>query len=403
MNERWRTVGVGLLVVLASSAIFDLYPPLSDRLCRLGLGSTSLGPQYQAKLKHVAARWLQSPPRVRYDDNTRLLLWDHLRGRFFAPAAVDFEGSLFTGMVSAADGASTADREVITGYLRRSFAPQTGRFLRPPHVVDQAMICYGVLNLPAAERDPYRAGLNQMAQWLLQRAQTRGTVPYREPTHLEFVDTIGMICPFLAAYGKQYGHPEAVALAVRQIDEYTRRGVNPLGLPVHAYDLELHDAPLGIYGWGRGTGWYALGLVDTCRELPAASPERVRLAGYLRRLAGTLAELQSDDGGWRSVLVSRRSPFDASATAIFAYVLSRGVEAGILECRYQDCADRAVARLVQATRRDGTVDYSENGSYGPGLYSKIYGPSLFTQGMALRVTSLRLGAAAGTIEARGTP
>ena len=27
-------------------------------------------------------------------------------------------------------------------------------------------------------------------------------------------------------------------------------------------------APLGLYGWGRGLGWYAIGLIDTWNELP---------------------------------------------------------------------------------------------------------------------------------------
>ena len=34
------------------------------------------------------------------------------------------------------------------------------------------------------------------------------------------------------------------------------------------FEMCIRDRPLGVYGWGRGAGWYTLGLIATYKELP---------------------------------------------------------------------------------------------------------------------------------------
>ena len=51
---------------------------------------------------------------------------------------------------------------------------------------------------------------------------------------------------------------------IRQLLEAARM-INNSNIPFHAYSIDNKD-PLGLYGWGRGLGWYAIGLIDSYSE-----------------------------------------------------------------------------------------------------------------------------------------
>jgi unsaturated rhamnogalacturonyl hydrolase len=84
------------------------------------------------------------------------------------------------------------------------------------------------------------------------------------------VDTLGMLCPFLAAYGRDFKDARATELAKAQLQEFIDRNLDPSSyLPFHGY---FAGGPyrLGAHAWGRGVGWYMLGLADTLIELDPA-------------------------------------------------------------------------------------------------------------------------------------
>lgn len=84
------------------------------------------------------------------------------------------------------------------------------------------------------------------------------TIPYRANNKdIRFVDTIGLVCPFLVKYGFVYNDKSAIELAEKQIREYSSF-INPLTkTPPHAYNIS-QNIPLGVFDWGRGIGWYIL-------------------------------------------------------------------------------------------------------------------------------------------------
>ena len=102
-----------------------------------------------------------------------------------------------------------------------------------------------------------------------------GTVYYRSTIpSIRFVDTIGFICPFLTLYGSRFNKPEYIDLAVFQIKDYVENAflTTPF-IPAHAFNYKT-KVPLGIYGWGRGLGWFILGIVDMYNELPDNHKDR---------------------------------------------------------------------------------------------------------------------------------
>jgi rhamnogalacturonyl hydrolase YesR len=104
---------------------------------------------------------------------------------------------------------------------------------------------------------------------------------------------------------------------------YLDRLQQPNGLFFHAPDVK--------YFWGRGNGWFAAGMAEMLRTLPADHPDRPRiLAGYKLMMAGLL-KYQSLDGSWRELIDAPESWSESSATAMFSFAMITGVKHGWLD------------------------------------------------------------------------
>lgn len=121
--------------------------------------------------------------------------------------------------------------------------------------------------------------------------QTEQTIPYRKTLpHIRFVDTIGLVCPFLHQC-------DFSDLAIRQIEEYDHCLWEEV-FPPHAYDLASHK-PLGVFDWARGWGWYVLGLIETA-DLPGNKKRILNLSNHLR----LFRKQMEDSVVWYSILTN---------------------------------------------------------------------------------------------------
>ena len=115
----------------------------------------------------------------------------------------------------------------------------------------------------------------------------------------------------------------------------------PNGLFFHAPDVK--------YFWGRGNGWFAAGMAEMLRTLPADHPDRPRiLAGYKLMMAALL-KYQGEDGMWRELIDHPEAWPESSSSAMFSFALISGVKHGWLDASYAPAARRgwiAVAGYV---------------------------------------------------------
>ena len=115
----------------------------------------------------------------------------------------------------------------------------------------------------------------------------------------------------------------------------------PNGLFFHAPDVK--------YFWGRGNGWFAAGMAEMLRTLPAGHPDRPRiLAGYKLMMAALL-KYQGEDGMWRELIDHPEAWPESSSSAMFSFALISGVKHGWLDASYAPAARRgwiAVAGYV---------------------------------------------------------
>jgi unsaturated rhamnogalacturonyl hydrolase len=149
-------------------------------------------------------------------------------------------------------------------------------------------------------------------------------------------------------------------------------------------------------GWGRGVGWYALGLVDTLAALPLASAHRPRLIESATNLRQSVLRFQRPDGGWGALLTVSGSEYDSSATALLGYFLLRTSSLGLAPVATPvPSVQRAIASLRARTRANGQVDFSQGSCIGLDRMSQRYAPTPYTQGMAIAVFSLNTNTGIG--------
>ncbi len=110
--------------------------------------------------------------------------------------------------------------------------------------------------------------------------------------------------------------------------------------------LFLH-APDSPFYWGRGNGWFAAGMAEILRDLPASHPKHARiLAGY-HKMMSSLLKYQAADGLWRQLVDKPESWTETSGSAMFAFAMVTGVKNGWLDsATYGPAARKAWIALV---------------------------------------------------------
>jgi unsaturated rhamnogalacturonyl hydrolase len=330
------------------------------------------------------------------NDEARLLLLDDLTGLRANCWAYSSHEAILAEGIMAADAVQPNDENlsIVKAYYNQVVAP-AGQLLKPCDRLDETVHGLNLLRLAArTKEDRYRLGAEKMVSFLIAKSNREGgTLAYIGD--LRLVDTLGMTCPFLAEYGSRFDNPPAMKLAVRQVCDFVTYGIEPKsGLPYHGYNPDDSFHPIGVVGWGRGTGWYGLGLVGTLAWLDKADGNRTVMQDALRGLAGALRHYQRPDGGWGALMNVNGSPaydhYDSSATAMLAFVLQKGMQMNILPGSYQKEVSAALASLKHHTHADGTVDYVQGETMSLVRFSSSFEPSSYGQGMALALAAAEL-------------
>jgi unsaturated rhamnogalacturonyl hydrolase len=375
-----------ILVLTAGMAVLsrDAYPRIAERVWRREMSSALSDDEFRRSVHGAALSMFGT--RVPATDQTRLLALDDVRALVRNELALSWPDAMLAKGVIAAHRLARDPRDEEA--LRRYF----DRFLtQPVRTLDQAMNGEGLIYLyTLTSQDRYRVKASELATYLTARAESEGgTLAYRPSSHdrVRYVDSVGLVAPFLAEYGARFHDAKALHLALMQVMEFTRYGIDrATGLPFHGYNPDCGNCPVGALGWGRGAGWYALGLVDSFAWLPPK--DRAQLVEPIRSLAATLGRFERADGGWGSLL-NAPSPFDSSATSMLTYFLQRAQHARIIGSEYAPSVARAIQALKRATRSNGVVDFAQGDCHGLNQMSAAYGPAPYAQGATLALLSVR--------------
>lgn len=285
--------------------------------------------------------------------------------------------------LALARGAEAGDlraRDLLQAYVDDRI-DVAGKWLDPLHGPPQALDGYVLLILHRlAPSSRYGMALKSMAHhFVTDSARLDECLPYTPGGTLLLVDSLGMLCPFLAGYGRDFQDRDAVALARTQLLRFVELNLDSDSrLPFHGY---FAGGPyrLGAHGWGRGVGWFLIGLVDTLLELDAAEDGVESITSAIRQCASTLRTFQHPDGNWSWVVPLSSTSRDSSVAAFCGYALTRARRAGIVE--FNDVISQAYTALMNSAAPDGTIGESSGECRGLTEYSDCFGPQPWVQGM----------------------
>ena len=317
-------------------------------------------------------KWMHNPPVVPLKDEERLVLMDMLKRQYSVKDLNAWQRAQLVGGLGA-NGVNT--KEAPTDWLSDATEIDSG---------------YAIYHSWSAGMISDDAALALMEKFLAivdKRTKKDGLITYREGFgDICIVDTIAFVCPALIRYGIKTGQRRYIDLAMDQIKHYYKNAyLENYGLYAHGYDC-VTGTPCESIGWGRGTGWYLLGILYCYREMDDGE-EKAWLYERMVEAANNILKYQRTDGGWSTQLVSKWN-YDSSATAIFATFLYE-LYAIVGEKAYWEAAQKAAAKLMASTTKDGAIEFCEGACHGVGRYSTRYSISPFTQGMVLDMIAAR--------------
>lgn len=381
----WKILASLFFIPIVAIFGVDTLFYLKNRYCRFYIGRWETE-KWNAAIEKKTLRWLKHTPTVKITDNSRYMLLDMLQKKYRSQSIQSWQKAvLILGLLESQNEASRrAAKQAAFSLLN-----EEGGWKKPPVAVDCGMLSYAVLK---AAEDPQavRPAMDFSRALIEANLNDHGMVSYTGGKNNPemYVDTIGLTSPFLALYGKVYDVPACEDVAFHQIELFHRYGL--LGecvLPNHAFHMET-KLPLGVYGWGRGTAWYVIGLMDTVQELRSPT-YRSQVTQWIEEAAQAYAVYQRPDGGFGSIL-QRMQTYDSSATAALAWFYAR---CGILTGQedYWKIASRCMEKLRKRTRITGAIDDCQGDTKGIGVFSQTYDIMPFAQGMALRALDVIRG------------
>ena len=377
-----------LFVVVVFPAVifwFDIISDFYNGLKRYHIGQWANFREWENEVAKKAVAWSGHSPNVRDSDKSCYQLLHVISGKYRNKTIQSWqEGMLAMGLLEY-------DRKNGIGYnehcLQNKYISVNGQWKNQIDRVDFALLAYAILK---SCNDPkiIAPAMDTMISVIENNLCKDGMISYSQgkKSDLRYVDTLGMVCPFLALYGVTYNKSQYIDLAIHQIEKFRTFGIlEQCSLPCHAYDVKA-SLPVGIYGWGRGTAWYLLALIDTWHEL--------KLFGYKNDLLNWIVEAaenyinyQAADGGFSTILQGG-GQYDSSVTAAMAYLY------GIcsIECNnkeYEVISLKCLEKLKSVTMKSGAVDCCQGDTHGIGIFSQVFDVMPFVQGLTLRALSLK--------------
>jgi unsaturated rhamnogalacturonyl hydrolase len=171
-------------------------------------------------------------------------------------------------------------------------------------------------------------------------------------------DGVYMAQPFLALYGKTFDDGDyCFEESAKNVAVYFKHLQASNGLIYHAYDEDGSESWASgtghhsKYHWARAIGWFGMTAIDLLETLPADHPRRPDLIAVVQHLARGFATFQDPKTGRWFQVVDRgsdsRNWLETSASAMYTFMLSRGVQRGYLDASYATVAQKGYAGVLQ--------------------------------------------------------
>lgn len=357
-----------LLLLFAGT---DFYIWFHTWQSRIHIGRWQDKVAWQKAVREKCQKWLTHTPTVPLKDHNRFVLWDIIRRKYSSSTIQSWQkAGLVLGMCSNSEN---CDFNFYYKIAKQSVYAS-------PHI-DAALMAYAILVSFPKKANELKPLMDEVYQRILDTKGDNDTVPYRKGlTYIRFVDTLGFICPFLTLYAKTYEVTEAALLAHKQLVEYDKALLPNWGFPAHAFDIK-QNAPLGLFDWGRGVGWYIIALLGMQRHT-SDYESKLKMEERIVALGDKLLLCELPAGGFSHQLFNSNASAEGSATVLATLMFKRCYEI-TNDGKYSKAVDSSLKRLMKMTRRDGALDCCQGDTKGIGFYSSRFDIMPFAQGLCL--------------------
>lgn len=383
----WCKITLILVVLIVLIVVLiDFFPQFYTWQSRIHIGRYSNREDWKKKISAITSHWLLKTPTIKLTDNSRLIIIDILRGNYSRNAIQHWQqASLLLGLIEQYKTEKKESTKVIISAFLDAKMKADGNWKNAPTEIDGVILAYAIFSIPWLDHNKYKPAFEAIYNLVLNLKGEDGTVAYKKyNTDYRFVDTIGFICPFLVHYGLHFNQPEAVELAVKQIKTYDDYGMlSQNSIPCHTYNVK-NKIPVGLFGWGRGLGWYAIGLIDSWSALPETHQLKKELSESVVQFAKMAASFQNENGSYNWLILDKLARQDSSATATLAWFFSKATSINEIQIISEKASEKALDYLQSVTRRDGVVDFSQGDTKAIGIYARDFDRLPFTQGFVLR-------------------
>lgn len=371
-----------LLLIALSILAFDYFDIFLNWFGRIKIGTIQDDSEWNKATEKVIEKWLSSgAPGLPVNENKRLRIIDAVKNSGKIVSTAYWQDA---AVLKAASSMKDVDAGIID-LLERYIDTESGNWKSKPKKIDCAILAHEILCCKCIDANQVKPAMDYAADFLRKLYDEYGTIPYNaNAKDVRFVDTVGMVCPFLMKYAVVYNKPEYVDIALDQIKEYKKHGFDKeTKMPFHCFNVKT-QAPLGICGWGRGCAWWALGITDSLRALMSCNSyniEKVTLLKYCIEFMSQMRAYQRDDGAFTRMIFTP-SLEDSSAGAMLAYCFAH-ISKIIDNDELKVCCKKTLSHLKNCTRRNGVIDYSQGDTMGIGFYSDGFRVVPAAQGFAV--------------------
>ncbi len=232
--------------------------------------------------------------------------------------------------------------------------------------VDQVIFGTAALELYLIyQEDKYLNFSHKIFSFLDQIYNQDGIIRYRPNSEFLFYDTIGMIIPFLVKYHEITNNTKALSIAKDQMELYIKYGVDKeTYIPVHGFHINT-KIKVGSANWGRGIGWYLLGLYALHNYDGSFNTE-------YKTIIKQLQNISMGENNW-SQFPSTSNDFDASTTTMFLYTMPK-----------KPFTKNDILNIFEKfISEKGFILCTSGDTYGFNYYSNSFGKSEMSQGILL--------------------
>ncbi len=375
-----------LLLIALLIVVIDFIPQFDTWQSRIKIGQFSDKAIWKQKVLSVTKQWLTKTPTIKLTDNNRLIIFDILKGNYKRNSIQSWqEAALLLGLNDYTIKNNDAKiSNQINNFIQIKL-DSSGNWKVLPKEIDAVILGYAILKTDGIDVKKYKPAFDTLYHLINDLKGIDGTIAYRKHMpNFRYVDTIGFISPFLVRYGLLFNHPDAIDLGINQIRAFNKFAMlQDQFIPCHAYNIQT-SLPSGLFGWGRGLGWYAIGLMDSWKELPENHTIKPELTEMVVRFAKMAMQFQNDNGSWNWQILNSQSQSDSSATAVLAWFLANANK--VIDCNV--AKEKAIDYLMKVTRRNGALDFSQGDTKGIGVHSQQFDILPFTQGFCLRTLNV---------------